>query len=266
MQPPLPPVEIARQLVGLRHAPQASATLARSIYDTLLRESPRLLRGNFSCIASADLARLFDLYDEHLFAGRVQQLLQAVASPLSFQLSARLTRSAGTTKRFVPRGLAPAGAAASAARYEIAISTTLLFQTFQDVERTIRVNGLVCHDRLEALQRIFEHEVLHLIEMLVWGRSSCSAANFKALAWNYFGHTETSHDLITQQERAHAKFDMRVGDRVGFEFEGKRYKGMLNRITKRATVLVESADGTIYTDGKSYRKFYVPLALLEKIT
>jgi hypothetical protein len=153
-----------------------------------------------------------------------------------------------------------------ATRYEIAISTALLFQTFQDVPRPVRVNGLECRDRLEALQRIFEHELLHLIEMLVWGRSSCAGTNFKALAWNYFAHTETRHDLVTQRERARALFEVRVGDTVAFEFEGVRHVGLVNRITRRATVLVESSDGEAYSNGKRYKKFYIPLPMLKKVS
>ena len=107
------------------------------------------------------------------------------------------------------------------ARYEIAISTTLLSQTFGDVQRPVRVNGLLCRDRVEALQRIFEHELLHLLEMLIWTKSSCSAPRYKALAWSYFGHTETKHDLITQHERASHHFGIRVGDRVAFRVRGR---------------------------------------------
>ena len=149
-------------------------------------------------------------------------------------------------------------------RYEIAISTTLLFQTFADVQRPVRVNGLLCQDRVEALQRVFEHELLHLLEMLIWTKSSCAAPRFKALAWSYFGHTESKHDLVTQDERATNHFGVRRGDRVTFNFEGARRTGVVNRITRRATILVESADGVVHTDGKRYQKFYVPLALLEK--
>jgi hypothetical protein len=262
--PALPAVEVARTLVALRHPPAAVTQKVRRIYEALLRDSPRVRAGNFTVIAPADLSLLFDLYDGEFFAGAVRRLLLAGRTPLVFQLSARLTRSAGVTKRFAPRQPRGAAAPAPATRYEIAISTTLLFQTFQDVQRTVRVNGQVCQDRLEALQRIFEHEVLHLIEMLVWGRSSCSADNFKALAWNYFAHTETRHDLITQHERALAKFDVRVGDQVAFEFEGVRRVGRVNRITRRATVLVESPRGEPYSDGKRYLKFYIPLPMLEK--
>jgi predicted SprT family Zn-dependent metalloprotease len=259
--------EVARNLAALQYPPDVAADKVRGIYEAFLRDPPGVRAGNFTQIAPADLSLLFDLYDRQFFSGAVRRLLQLTNAPLLFQLSARLTRSAGVTKRFV---LQRCGAAASqesprpAMRYEIAISTTLLFQTFQDVQRTIRVNGLVCHDRLEALQRIFEHELLHLIEMLVWGRSSCSGDNFKALAWNYFAHTETKHDLVTQHERAHAQFDVRVGDRVAFELEGVRHVGRVNRITRRATVLVEDPRGQRYSDGKHYLKFYIPLPMLQK--
>ncbi len=58
---------------------------------------------------------------------------------------------------------------------------------------------------------------------------------------------------------------MRVGDRVAFTFDGARHVGVVNRITRRATVLVESSAGTPYSDGKRYVKFYIPLTMLEKV-
>jgi hypothetical protein len=44
-----------------------------------------------------------------------------------------------------------------------------------------------------------------------------------------------------------------------------RRLGRINRINSRATVLVESDQGTLYGDGKRYLKYYVPLALLRKV-
>src|SRR5262249_44656275 len=151
-----------------------------------------------------------------------------------------------------------------ALHYEIVLSATLLYQTFSDVTREVRVNGLVCADRLEALQRILEHEILHLVELLVWNQSSCAATNFKTLAWRIFAHAEVTHDLVTQAERALTNFAIRVGDRVAFVYEGHRHEGVVNRITRRATVLVEHANGQPYSNGKRYQKFYIPLTLLEK--
>ena len=36
----------------------------------------------------------------------------------------------------------------------------------------------------------------------------------------------------------------------------------MNRITKRATVLVEDPQGILYSDGKHYKAFYIPLPML----
>lgn len=255
---------IARRLAELRIPPDEVAVKVRAIYERVLLDSPRIRTGNFTQIAASDLALLFDLYDEQFFTGGLRQLVAGTGAPLNFDLSARLTRSAGLTKRFSPSPR-KGGPPPPPSRFEIALSTTLLFQTFQDVERTVRVNGLVCGDRLEAAQRVFEHELLHLLEMLVWTESDCNADRFKSLAWNYFAHTQTRHDLVTQQERAQSKFDVRVGDRVSFTFEGVPYLGVVNRITRRATVLVESERGVLYGDGKLYLKFYIPLPMLQKV-
>src|SRR5215470_8887440 len=220
---------------SLRYPPGLVAEKTRAIYETMLRTSPGLRAGNFTALGGADLARLFDLYDSHFYAGAVRAALRRRGSGLSFRVAPRMTRAGGKT--FCTRRRLPGGGAR--ADYEIAVSSTLLFQSFNDLRRPVRVNGHACADRLEALQRVMEHELLHLVEMLVWGNSSCAGANFKALALHTFAHTEVTHDLVTQRERAREKFDLGVGDLVTFEFEGVRHTGRLNRITRRATVLVE---------------------------
>ncbi len=259
--PPSAP-NLAKALLELNYSLAEVAKRNQEIQQAVLHDSARIRETNFTVIAASDLHLLFDLYDAHFFEKRIQQALQSLGAPLRFDLSSRLTRSAGLTKRFMPRTATQKPGAG--VRFEIASPTTLLFQTFQDVDRPVRVGGLVCRDRLEALQRIFEHELLHLAEMLAWGKSSCSAERFRMLAWNLFGHTETKHDLVTQHERARTQFALRIGDRVEFDLEGNRQVGVVNRITRRATVLVESAQGQQYSNGKRYLKFYVPLAMLKK--
>ncbi|WP_406696014.1 hypothetical protein V5E97_33960 [Singulisphaera sp. Ch08] len=69
---------------------------------------------------------------------------------------------------------------------------------------------------------------------------------------------------MTPQERAAAVYQVRVGDRVSFEHEGLRHVGVINRITKRATVLVEDPKGRPYTNGRRYSTFYVPVPSLSK--
>ena len=47
-----------------------------------------------------------------------------------------------------------------------------------------------------------------------------------------------------------------------FEVDGRRLSGIVNRITKRATVLVEDAAGRKFNDGLRYLTYYVPLHAL----
>lgn len=233
----------------------------QAIFDEMLNSSRYIDRPNFSAICDEDVAILFEHYDRKFLGGACRQTLAEIGSPLDFRVSPRMTRAGGKTTRIVPRvarGLSPVP------RFEIAVSSTLLFQTFADVERPIRVTGLLCHNRLEALQRIFEHELIHLVEMLLWQASCCAAPRFKDIAERFFGHTESTHQLITPDERAREKFGIRPGDRVRFEMDGLAYEGIVNRVTKRATILVEDARGPRYSDGHRYAKYYVPVGMLER--
>lgn len=240
-------------------ASQRVAATTRCIYDEVLRRSNYLDAGNFQSISPADVERLFDLYDERFFDGGCRQMLGT--APLSFRLSKRMTQSAGKATRFQHRDRR----SKAHTEYEIAISTTLLFQTFHDVDRPIVMSGIECRDRLEALQRVFEHELVHLIEFMIWNKSSCAATRFQSVANRFFSHTEHTHQLITPRERALTKFGVAPGSRVSFRIDDQHYVGVVNRITRRATVLVEDRRGVRYTDGKRYTKFYVPVGLLKPV-
>lgn len=232
-----------------------------SIARRVLNSSRHIDQPNFVAISDDDVACLFALYDQTFFGGACRRALDEMGSPVDFRVSPRMTRAGGKTTRIVPRvslGVSPVP------RFEIAISSTLLFQTFADVERPIKVTGLPCRNRLEALQRIFEHELIHLVEMLLWQASCCAAPRFKSIAGRFFGHTESNHQLITPDERARARFGIRPGDRVRFTLEGISYIGIVNRVTRRATILVEDARGPRYSDGKRYAKYYIPLGMLQR--
>jgi hypothetical protein len=267
--PPPPPPSLANghslssmltRRFPAEHVAHTNAEIAR-----LLVGSSHFVRGiNFTVIAPADLSRMFDLYDAAYFDGHLRQSVNEKAGGrLGFRLAPRMTRAGGKTfrvRRPVRRGLTKS----TETSYEIAISSRLLFLSFDDASRPATVCGVPCVDRLSALQRIMEHEMLHLAEMLVWDRSSCTAARFKSMSRNLFGHAASTHELVTPAERAVAKFDLRIGDAVTFTFDGRTLRGMLNRINRRATVLVETPTGQPYTNGCRYEKFYIPLGMLKK--
>lgn len=238
-----------------------SKKVTAQIYWKLLGDSKHLNHANFSKIEATDIESLFEMYDESFFDGNLKRTLRELRQPITFRLSGKMTRAGGKTtreeswrgKRLINR------------RYEIAISTTLLFQTFQNQTKPVIVTGISCGNRLQALQRIMEHEIIHLVEMMVWYHSDCFRKRFKTITNRLFDHTESTHQLTTVDERALTEFGIKVGDVVLFQHERKTYTGFVNRITKRATVLVEHAAGERFSDGKRYARFYVPIQSLRPV-
>jgi len=254
--------DVQARIAALRFTPEEIAKKQQAIYETVLRESRHIRTANFDAITAADIERLFKLYDESFFNGLFPPLLaHEDVGGLTFRVSRTMTSAGGKTKwrRQTVHGK---GEHRTVTTYELAVSAPLLFQNFRTAGETVTVVGRACSNRLEALQRIMEHEMIHLLEVLVWGDSSCARPRFQRLAHNLFAHTASKHEMITQAEIARQEFGIKVGDRVTFVFEGVRRTGIVNRITKRVTVLVEDPKGQRYTSGKRYLKFYVPLPLL----
>jgi hypothetical protein len=246
-------------VLNRQFTPEVRTRATEAVYQYMCTNARSIDRGNFSNLCSSDLGLLFQINDEYFFEGEVAKLCERTAHrPLSFRLSTRMTSAGGMTtmqtskirrKRQVD--------------FEIAIATTPLFASFRDEENAI-VSGINCNDRLEALQRIMEHEMVHLIEMLLWTDSNCSANPFKNIVRRFFGHTESKHQLLTPRDLAKKKLGISPGDKVQFHADGLIVQGHVNRITKRATVLVPHARGQRYDDGKKYKKYYVPLNRLRR--
>ena len=223
----------------------------RDIGRRLLRESLHVREPDFTKVHVDDLRLLFAAYDDRFLNGLCGDVLGPEG--LTFRLSSRMTRAGGKTTRFHrPDGTR---------RYEIAVGTSILFDGFLAHDRAVTVAGLRCGDRLEALQRVFEHELVHLAEWLCWDASHCGRKRFQGIAARLFGHRSHTHRLITRVERA-AGLGLTPGARVTFRHRGRRLHGRINRITKRATVLVADPAGKLWSDGRRYVRYYVPLGRL----
>lgn len=246
-------LNISSPIMGIKRSLHAIRKRAGEVYHGILARSENINEGNFKAISPLDLETMFHLYDRIFLMGYFESYKDL---DISFRLSSRMTSAGGKTSKIRSNGRV---------EYEICLSTPLLFGTFLDVTRPITVNGVKCKDRLEAALRIMEHEIIHLLEMLEFGDSSCKRSRFKALVKNIFGHTDVTHRLVTPRERAHKKMGLKAGDRVKFLFDGVWLHGVIYRITRRATVMVKNDRGD-YCDAKGnrYEKFYVPLGALKK--
>lgn len=247
------------QLKQLVISPDQSAENRSRVYDMVLGKSIRINRANFIGFATSDLKLIVDCYDQMLLGGAIEELLLLRGARLSFQINNRLRTSAG---RLVTRKL-PGGTK----EYRLESSASMFFRSFsEEYQGPFTVNGLLARDRLSALIIVMEHETLHLVEELMFHQTSCSRNRFRRLAFAWFGHTESTHALLTPREEARRQ-GIHVGDQVRFHFQNRDYCGLVNRVTRRATILVpcEGGEGELYNDGMSYQKFYVPLTLLEKV-
>ncbi len=238
------------QLLDLGFDRSSINEMTGKIYDRIVDGPVLIKEGNFTSVSSSDIKMMFELYDEIFFDDFFKL---HYPKRIKFSLSRRMTRSGGKTE-YHPRKII------------IKLSTPLLFQSFNGEGRDVIICGIVCSDRLEAMMRIMEHEIIHLIEYVSYGGSSCSGNRFLSLVSRIFGHTDTGHQLVTGQEIADKNYGLMVGDRVSFEFQGDIKQGQITRITNRVTVMVKDCKG-FYHDlsGKRYTKYYIPLNHLEPL-
>lgn len=209
-----------------------------------------------SKISEDDIRVLYDLYDEIFFDNYMKNSFKG---KFKFSLSKRMTKSAGLT--ICPKNIE------RIKQEELIIEIRLgveFFFNYNMVEGAKKVCGVETSKGLEALQLVFEHELCHVIEFILYNKSNCSKERFKTLAHNIFGHTESYHSLPTYQSLAKQRMGINIGDIVSFNYEDKLFKGILYRINKRATVMVKDNNGSL-TDrtGNRYSKYYVPLNKLK---
>lgn len=223
----------------------------------LFEQSTNIKTDDFTKISDSDLYILYNLYDDIFLSSWFKCNLKG---KIKFKLSKQLTRAAGnTTTRKNIAVIEPENV-----EFVVKISSNHLIN-FDKAERDKFVGGIKVNSRLDCLMLVFEHEICHVIEFLICKKSSCSKGNFKNLIHDLFGHTESTHKLVSNNEANYHQYGMLVGERVTFEHDGKRLHGFINRINKRATVMSPSKFGK-YVDktGQRYTKYYVPLGCLDK--
>jgi hypothetical protein len=244
------------------HGDVSSAfAVLRCIRDEFIRTTPHLEPGSVLGATGYDLVKLFALYDEHSFRGHFARRFaeQGCGAP-QLMFSGRLTASAGRTVKLTWREPTAPDAPPRTA-YRIEVSVPLVLESFREGAREVHVGGIVCKDRLDVVQRIVEHELVHLLELLAWDTSDCSGPNFLWFASRLFGHAVPGHGLMTRREQACAS-GLHAGDRVAFEHDGVRRVGRIDSIRRRATVLVE--EPCPGSGAPHVRKFYVPLGMLQR--
>lgn len=209
-----------------------------------------------SFITSENINVLIKLYDIYFLDNYINNNLER---KVKVSLSNRMTSSAGKTifKR--------CGEVLSC---EIRVSIYLL-SLIDKKKNSVKICGIETSDVLEALMLILEHELCHIIEFLLYGNSNCKAKRFKIMAWKFFRHIKSYHEILSYNKKTSncKSLNIKKGDTIRFIHKKIEYIGIVVNINKRYTVMVESING-IYEDkyGVKYNKWYVPIDLiLDKI-
>lgn len=223
----------------------------------LFEKSKHIKIVDFKEIDNNDLYLLYILYDEIFLQSWFKSNFKG---NITFKLSKQLSRSAGNTK--TKKNIDELKE--DDIEFEIKISANHLLN-FDKVDRSKYVGGIEAKSKLDSLMLVFEHELCHVIEFLLYKRSDCSKQDFKDLIFNLFGQHETTHKLVSAKEVDYQKYKLLVGDNVSFNYEGIEIYGIINKINKRAIVMSPSKCGK-YVDkkGQHYTKYYVPLNCLAK--
>jgi predicted SprT family Zn-dependent metalloprotease len=226
----------------------------QSIKEKLIYMSSNIDGDNFKQINDSDLNILFELYNDEFF----HNVIDTTITQMNLKFSRRLKKSGGITKTYKNQ--------VQKTKFEININIEMVFRyNYNGEERS--ACGIVINSSLDALLLIFEHELCHVLEYLCFNSSNCKKERFKLIANNLFGHRGSTHNLLTVSEKLNKEFGLKAGDIVEFKYNGHKFTGQIQRITKRATVFVEDSIGMYIskTTGKRYKKYLIPLELLQKV-
>jgi len=227
------------------------------VAQLLKKTSPHVTDDKITSLADSDLQLLFNAYDQVFFQDWFRD---QYPGQIKFSLSRRMTKSAGIT--ICPKSLTMIEPEKLV--IEIRIGVDFFFQYYQLGNQVI-VCGLETSSSLQALQLVFEHEICHALEFILYHSSSCKRQRFKNIANNCFGHTSSLHQLPTYRQIAATKFGLQVGDQVAFTDDGRQLSGIISGINKNASVMVPDPKGAFADKaGRRYTKYYVALKRLNK--
>jgi len=152
-----------------------------------------LLGLNLTSFTSTHLKYIFNLYDKLSFNYTLSNLLTSKHRKLFFSTDLKSDSTAGL-HRYRP----------NIKTHYILISPQIICNLFTQGESTLKANGVLVSNRLEALLNVFEHELIHLYcslhgytRKIKEGKGkmyySPHGKLFQEIVFRFFGHTDFAH-------------------------------------------------------------------------
>jgi hypothetical protein len=150
----------------------------------------------------------FKQIDHLWFHDTISKKLQDINKPLKFYVSGKLKCTAGYVQE-------------TYTHFKIKISTCLLENLFSDTVKSVEISGLMLPDVLTVLIVLLEHELTHLVIMLLKNHplniikeKSGHTQTFKTLVRNMYGHTKVTHSLLLGDIEQHNKVSQEIKSRL----------------------------------------------------
>jgi hypothetical protein len=209
---------------------------------------------HFTSLTPKMLEHLFKLYDRYFFNRKISKLIDGdKRCSLKFIVNKK-------DKKTTTAGIAEMEWDNRSCNMVMKFPQSLYLKIFnKDINERYRVNGVMCSDRLQCLQYVFEHELTHLLMyMYEWYNKveiPVHGDEYKSLVKKLFGHTKIKHSLLAGDARLELKdSEIKLGKRVSFKQDTKLLKGEIVEL---------KGDKTIVKVGKN--TYTVPKSNLRKV-
>jgi hypothetical protein len=174
------------------------------------------------------------------FNNNISKRITETNSSLTFSVSSKLTTTAGRcdyrywldeNKNFLY------------GNYDIKISKPIIENIFSKKEKSLKINGLSCFDRLECYINLFQHEIIHLLINLFCYKEGVNQGGhtnvFKSIVYNLFGHTDYKHLLLSGDSKELEELELfnrtniEIGDYViSKSIKNNTFEGYVFKLTK----------------------------------
>ena len=167
-----------------------------------------------------DLQKLYDLYNTYFFNNSLPKV--------TLEISNKLTQVAGKCK------------VSGKCQPIIRMSRPIFMNLNLEKDQSTKSGGLECKSRLECLQLVLEHEIMHLVIITHYPSRkelntkiySSHGTLFKGLVEAYFGQTQSTHqigNIIMSDEQGDPvkKEKTTIGQMVSFLHKGILKKGIV---------------------------------------
>ena len=176
---------------------------------------------NFASITKEIVDNTFFILDEEYFDNKIYKRIKSTGSILKFEVTNMLSTTAGRCdyiyylderKRF------------DYGKFKLIISKKIIDNLFKNNEKSLKINGIVCNNKLECYINLYEHEIIHLLIALFCHNEGKTMGGhttmFRNIVFNLFGHTEYKHLLLAgyhdkiEKMEEYNKTNIEIGDYV----------------------------------------------------